>query len=281
MKKIFLYLMMFVALTACSSDDNSTEEQSAKQKTYEVNIHVAGVGDIDSTRAVSFSEGNSISSYFRDGEEVYVYKQKQFMGVLYVRDINQYDGSCYLRGTLTGGFNSEENLWLLYNINGGEYHEYFDYNTQNGLQNWVLDGAKAQTSIVRIDDYKNTLVFDHDVWFTLVPSMFSFKFVNQNNEPIVVKNLRIQLEGIRSQYDPKTRSFMGQDYIEITPPEATSDYIYVGIPTGPYGSKGSMTFTVTDNENKVYTATKNAPGDGFTNGKYYYSTKGVKLTEQN
>jgi hypothetical protein len=42
----------------------------------------------------------------------------------------------------------------------------------------------------------------------------------------------------------------------------------------------SLKFTVIDNEDYQYTATKDAPNGGFKNGKYYYSAAATALTKQ-
>jgi hypothetical protein len=64
------------------------------------------------------------------------------------------------------------------------------------------------------------------------------------------------------------------------PTTPTSDYLYVALCIDENASPSELTFTVTDDDGDVYTATKAAPTSGFKNGKYYYSSAATVLTKQ-
>lgn len=114
--------------------------------------------------------------------------------------------------------------------------------------------------------------------------MFRFKFVDENNNPINVKTLRIVSDNndLAWYYWPLANS---QQYTcsEITTnlAAATTDYIYVALCIDEFRSAGDkFTFVATDSDDKEYKGTKAVPDGGFKNGKYYYNTQAIQLTRQ-
>ena len=273
--------------TACTNDDNIiSEQQPAAVKTYQVSIP-ATMGD-GQTRAVAF-DGTTSTSTFASTEKVYVYnttKNAMLSGYLQPSNISADGKHCDLTGTLTGTIEAGDNLTLLYNLN---YYESdptackFDYRGQNGTQAGVLDGAKAINVIV--DNYTGgVLTTTATASFTNVQSMFRFKFVDESVTAINAKNINIvsanhalavlyyPLRAAGSQYTTTALSFPLAS--------ATTDYVYVALCIDESSSNGDvLNFTVRDNADHFYEGTKAAPTGGFKNGKYYYNTSAIQLTQ--
>ena len=299
-KTLFLKTLMLSAatvalfgMTACSgSDDNiigdePITEQPGAVKTYQVSIPATMPG-AEQTRAVSF-DGTTSTSTFKAGEKVYVYnvtKNEVMVGYLQPSNITTDGKGCDLTGTLTGtnAISANDELKLMYNLTT-VYPEptscKFDYNGQNGTQSGVVDGALAT---VNVSSYTGgTLTTTAPASFQPVQSMFRFKFVDENNNPITVKTLRIQSTywDIAATYWPfDNNSSFGVNDIMVTPLSPTSDYLYVAICINEDETPSALEFTVKDNDGNEYKGTKDAPSGGFKNGKYYYNTSAIALTKQ-
>ena len=286
-------------LTACSSDDNilgeqpTTEqpatEQPAAVKTYQVNI--AATLDESQTRAVTFNNTPTPPTATGRFDEVtdfiYVYnetKGEMLSGVLNPTDISTDGKSCNLEGTLTGSFDAGDQLTLLYNMNHFKADKadcYFGYDYQNGSGSGVVDGGMATGVSATISG--STLTTDATVTFAMQQAIFRLKFTDSTN-PITVKTLIIEYTGtdIASYYYPfadESSQYLKQS-ISVLPTTPTSDYLYVALGINESAEPSALTFTVTDDDGDVYTATKAAPTSGFKNGKYYYSSAATVLTWQ-
>jgi hypothetical protein len=132
----------------------------------------------------------------------------------------------------------------------------------------------------------STLTTAATVTFAMQQAIFRPQFTDGTN-PINVKSLIIKCTGsdVASCYNP----FNNEPYIYleqsivVMPNTPTSDYLYVALCINESASSESpsaLTFTVTDDDGDVYTATKAAPSIGFKNGKYYYSSAATVLTWQ-
>ena len=274
-------------LTACSNEDLVAEKQNATQaQTYTVSIPATIGGEAD-TRAVTF-DGITSTSTFSTSELVYVYnKTKNAMLGGYLSPANLRNGNkvCDLNGTLTGTIEANDQLVLLYNLSTygsadlGSNH--FDYDNQNGVT--PLDGAKAE---VVVSDYSGgVLTTTATASFTNVQSMFRLKFTDGSND-ISVKRLTIKSanSAIASFFRPLYAvgsQYAYGDGVMVSPASATSNYLYVALCINESLSNDDvLTFTVIDNANHVYEGTKDAPIGGFKNGKYYYNTSAITLTQQ-
>jgi len=298
-KTLFLKTLMLSAatvalfgMTACSgSDDNiigdePITEQPAAVKTYQVSIPATMPGD-EQTRAVSF-DGTTSTSTFKTGEMVYVYnvtKNEVMDGYLQPSNITTDGKGCDLTGTLTGNnaISANDELKLMYNLteaSSDPTYCIFSYDGQNGTQASVLDGALAT---VNVSSYTGgTLTTTAPASFQPVQSMFRFKFVDENNNPITVKTLRIQSTNVEIavRYWPFDNNHFGANDIMVTPSSPTSDYLYVAICINEDKTPSALEFTVTDDSDNEYKGTKDAPSGGFKNGKYYYNTSAITLTKQ-
>ncbi len=275
-------------LTACSNDDNITtseQQPAAAAKTYQVSIPATFEGDAAQTRAVTI-DGTSITASFNTSEKVYAFnvtKNAILTGYLQPTNISTDGKSCELTGTLTGTIEANDELKLMYNINYISYDKEnanYYYYSQDGTASKLLDGAIATATVKSTGG--STLSTTEKVSFTSLQSMFRFQFTDGTN-PISVKSLIIQSTNrcLTAYYYPLAPQNTTNDSYVITPPSATSDYLYVAACIDESCSSGDVwTFTVTDASDNVYKGTKNAPSGGFMKGKYYYNTTAITLTKQ-
>ena len=272
--------------TACTNDDSllADEPQASAVKTYTVSIPATMAGD--ETRAVTFDnsgETPTVTRGFLATEKIHVYnvtKGGALNGYLQPTNISTDGKSCTLTGTLTGSYAIEANdeLKLLYNLSHGS-DTYFYYISQNGSQESLLDGAVAT---VTVSSYTGgVLTTTANASFLPVQSMFRFKFVDENNNAITVKKLKVESAGynIAATYWP-IRNDNGANSIVVTPSSPTSDYLYMAMHIREDETPTDLTFTVFDNNDKEYVGTRTAPTGGFKNGKYYYNTAPIQLTKQ-
>jgi hypothetical protein len=267
--------------TACTNDDSllADEPQASAVKTYTVSIPATMAGD--ETRAVSI-DGTTIDRRFNADERVYVYNVKKdglMDGYLQPTDISADGKSCTLTGELTSyGFEANDQLKLMYNQSHSE-DVYFDYISPNGSKESLLDGAVAT---VTVSSYTGgVLTTTTPASFLPVQSMFRFKFVDENNNAITVKTLKVESAGhnIAAAYWPISNN-NGSYSIVVTPSSPTSDYLYMAMHIREDRTPTDLTFTVVDNNDKEYVGTRTPPTGGFKNGKYYYNTEPIQLTKQ-
>ncbi len=282
-------------LTACSNEDNITtseQQPAAAARTYQVSIPATLEGDAAQTRAVNIN-GTNITATFNDTEGVYAFnvtKNAILTGSLQPTNISTDGKSCQLTGTLTGTIEEGDELKLMYNINvisdDTDVDNYmnntlFIYNSQGGTTYDLVDGAIATATVQSTGG--TTLSTTAKVAFTSLQSMFRFKFTDGTND-ISVKSLTINSNqsSIATAYYPLTNKYT-QDKYFITPPSATTDYLYVTICINESYSNSDdvWTFTVTDANDDIYQGTKTVPSGGFKNGKYYYNSSAITLTKQN
>ena len=284
-------LAVAAVLTACTNEDNFTNEQlpntGNEARTFTVNIP-ASMGEGATTRAVTFNNDATpptATGSFAASEPVYVYNETKgvmLSGELHPTDISADGKSCNLTGELTGSFDEGDQLTLLYNMNffnDDPVYCCFDYYVQDGSESGVIDGGMATGVSATISGI--TLTTAATVTFAMQQAIFRLKFTDGTN-PISVKSLKCTGSDIAAYYYPfeneSSRYPTGQ--INVNPTTATSDYLYVALCINESAEPSALTFTVTDDDGDVYTATKAAPSSGFKNGKYYYSSAATVLTWQ-
>ena len=286
-------LAVAAVLTACTNEDNFINEllpnTGNEARTFTVNIP-ASMGEGATNRAVSFDNTSTpptATGRFNASEKVYVYNETKgvlLSGVLNPTDISADGKSCNLEGTLTGTVDASDQLTLLYNMkiyDGNPAKWFFDYCFQDGSESGVVDGGMATGVSATISG--NTLTTATTVTFAMQQAIFRLKFTDSTN-PITVKTLIIEYTGtdIASYYYPfadESSQYLKQS-ISVLPTTPTSDYLYVALGINESAEPSALTFTVTDDDGDVYTATKAAPTSGFKNGKYYYSSDATVLTWQ-
>ena len=286
-------LAVAAVLTACTNEDNFTNEQlpntGNEARTFTVNIP-ASMGEGAQTRAVSFDNTTTpptATGSFAASEKVYVYNEtkKAFLsGELHPTGISADGKSCNLTGELTGSFDASDQLTLLYNMNhkvADAADCYFYYDGQDGSESGVVDGGMATGVSATISG--GTLTTATTVTFAMQQAIFRLQFTDGTNT-ISVNKLTIECTGldIAAYYYPfeNESSRYSTEQISVIPTTPTSDYLYVALCINENASPSGLTFTVTDDDGDVYTATKAAPSIGFKNGKYYYSSAATVLTWQ-
>lgn len=285
---------MTMSLTACSSEDNivnnTQQPAQGEVRTYTVSIPATFSGDEAQTRAVTFDNSGTpptATGSFETTENIYVYNETKgtlLSGTLHPSDISADKKHCQLAGTLTGTIDASDKLTLVYNMNSfnTEYPNAcsFTYVSQEGSEAGIIDGGMATGVSATISS--GTLTTADPVKFKMQQAIFRLKFTDGTN-PITVKSLLIKptTGSYIAYYSPfKEDNRYSGDRIGVSPASATSDYLYVAVCINESGAPSELTFTVTDNAGKVYSATKAAPTGGFKNGKYYYSSDAIPLTFQ-
>ena len=278
------------SLTACSSEDLMVADTNNPQApTYTICIPASMGGDAQ-TRAVTFNNTSTpptATGSFAASEPVYVYNETKgvmLSGVLHPSNISADGKSCNLTGDLTGTVDASDQLTLLYNMNffnDNPVYCCFDYYVQDGSESGVIDGGMATGVSATISG--STLTTAATVTFAMQQAIFRLQFTDGTNT-ISVNKLTIECTGldIAAYYYPfeNESSRYSTEQISVIPTTPTSDYLYVAICINENASPSGLTFTVTDDDGDVYTATKAAPSSGFKNGKYYYSSAATVLTWQ-
>ena len=288
MKKMIIFrcalaaMMMYILALSCEKMEApglvAEDRIDTAAPVYHFSIP-ASMGE-SGTKAVSFDNSGATptsTSTFSTTEKVYVYNKTNstmLTGYLSPSNLSNNDKICDLTGDLTGTIAENDELWLLYNA---ESDGRIYYTSQNGLATAVIDGAKAVVTVSATDPALTT----SDAHFTNLQSMFRFKFEDENSNPISVASLTIFNTNnavCRSYYGTDGGSELGKIY--VTPSSATSDYLYVGIRFYSAAHDGNkMVFIASDGTN-LYRARKAEPNGGFENGKYYYNTNPIQLTNE-
>lgn len=303
MKKIFsIFSVLAIAAlsmftVSCSSDEIIVSEpQQTADQTYNIRIPASFN---EGSRAVSFDDGDDNTKgaskpmcevFFYEKEKVYVYnatKKAMLTGNLYPSEISEDGKSCVLIGELTGTIEKGDELNLFYNLKYERRNATnisFNYNSQNGLEGKVVDGAEAKLAV---SDYSNgTLTTIGEASFKILQSMFRFEFVDEKNDPVEkLVSLKVKSDNnalIRSYY-PLKANYDGQnkfDDYEIDNSKGLSGYIYTAIRIDEKKSAGDvLRFIAFDKDGNLYKGTKDAPKDGFKNGRYYYNSSAINLTK--
>ena len=290
-RKLYVFMLAVAAvLTACTNEDNFTNEQlpntGNEAHTFTVNIP-ASMGEGAQTRAVTFDNTSTpptATGSFAASEPVYVYnetKKALLTGVLHPSNISADGKLCNLEGTLTGTVDASDKLTLLYNMiyDTDPAYCFFDYNFKDGSESGVVDGGMATGVSATISG--GTLTTATTVTFAMQQAIFRLKFTDGTN-PITVKSLKCTGSDVFGYYYPfaDESSQYKEQSIVVMPTTPTSDYLYVALCINENASSSGLTFTVTDDDGDVHTATKAAPSGGFKNGKYYYSSDATELTWQ-
>ena len=306
MKKIFstfsalaiAALSMFTV--SCSSDEIIVSEpQLSNEQAYTIRIPASFN---EGSRAVSFDAGSKKSGtlptcngvFSETVDEVYVYNATK--GVMLGKkltpsNVSEDGKSCVLTGELTGTIEKGDELKLFYNMDDVHNEEDddnpvdngFAYYSQTGTDKGVLDGAETT---VKVADFVNGyLTTTGDASFHLLQSMFRFQFKDENNKTFRLKSLKLKSrnKALVGYYYPMETGYDQQnscsDY-EISLQNATPSFIYAAIRFNENKVKDDMlSFFAYDKDGNLYKGTKDAPKDGFKNGRYYYNSSAINLTK--
>ena len=285
MKKFFFVIaILALGLTACNIDIEQPVETPVIEKgaaVYQVRIPASFGAE---TKAVDFSGTDPVTgkptavSSFKTTDNIYVYNQTK-EAMLTGHLTPSADGkTCDLTGSLTGTIEANDQLVLLYNLSNYDSNDSsFDYDSQDGTQAGVIDGAMA-TVTASVDNDQLITATAH---FQNVQSMFRFKFIDESSNAINVKHLVItsKNKAVASYYRPFLDDPYDNSSIPVTLTTPTTEYIYVALCIKESVAAGDeLTFKAIDADDKVYTGTKAAPASGFVNGKYYYNASAITLT---
>lgn len=281
-------------MTACSTEDNMVNEEqtpAAQQEELKVTL-TATFDDGGQTRGVSFgSDGTSSNSTFEAGDKIYVYnvtKSALEPNRLSITGISADGKSATFTGTLSGTYAAGDALKLYYNMSdfiGSDYSSCeFEYA-------WVLDGSATSASAC---DYAmadaevgtisgGTLTLASPVTLTKLQSVFRQRLTFKKGDDTVTPTITSLI--ISSASNKLSMRYWLQDGdandpVAIANPtiDANGDiYLALRFLDGS-DSNDALTLTATDSEGNQYTVTKNAPSDGFKNGKYYYGAMTLTQT---
>lgn len=282
-------------MIACSVEDSIVKEEqtpAAQQEGLKVTF-TATFDDGAATRGVSFgNDGMSSTSTFADGDKIYVYnvtKSALEPNRLSITGISADGKSATFTGTLSGTYAAGDALKLYYNMSdfiGSDYEACeFEYA-------WVLDGSATTASAC---DYAmadaevgtisgGTLTLASAVTLTKLQSVFrqrlTFKKGNDTVTPTITSLI------ISSASNKLSMRYWVGESLDVKGPVAIANptidangdiYLALRFLDGS-NSNDALTLTATDSEGNQYTVTKNAPSDGFKNGKYYYGAMTLTQT---
>ncbi len=269
----------------------SVEQPSQPEKavrTLSVSIPATINDDGSLSKYVSI-DGTTCTGKFKSTENVYVYDENDNViieGYLQPNNISDDGKSCTLNGTLTTESDiTGHKLSLYYNASGryGNGEEIvvdfcFDYTEQNGLSDKVLDGGIATDVIVKSTEFGNLTTEDPAI-FVLQQSVFRFKFVDEENNPINVKYLKIQStnDGFSKSYSPLKDEYGSANIAFDIDESAAKNFIYVALRIREANSDGDKFSFIVGDEYFEYEGTRSAPSDGFKNGKFYYNSDPIVL----
>ena len=241
-------LIASATFAACSSDDNTIDQQPAGQKVYTmtVNAQKGGEGgDAATTRALTL-DGKTLNASWATTENIYVKKGETWA----TGSLNpQADGTtATLKGTLTGiTINAGDELTLQFPRSGA-----LDYTGQVGTLADIAakyDYATATVTVASVSATGN-----------IVPTEATTTF--QNQQAIVKFTLIDKADGTTPLAATQLTVSDGTNTYTVTPASATSE-IYVAIPGI---TNQTVTLTATTGSG-TYTYEK--ANVTFTNGKYY------------
>ena len=287
MKKIYCYffgIMLTAGFSACTSENEFAEDFAEPAKTYKVSIPASFINA--DTRAVELSkDGNYLKAYFKEGENVRVFKNKGgwYDNMKQLLKASNSGISTTLEGEIDGKYAVGDELLLSYDNVENPYNAIlaFAYQVQGGTlksaSKW--DYAHAKVKVVSVDD-KMGIIETEPAVFENLQSYFNLSFVDKKTKsPIMVKNVRIE----SNKFFPSTfipfpeyNSYGFSGYKLF--PEKPSDNIWVVMTICDNAEDEEIKFIVEDENRKVYEGTKMAHAGELTNGKFYGSTIELEYT---
>ena len=277
-------------ITACSTHDDDTQpldtpQTQTAQRTFTVSIPATFKGGASLTKALTIAgtdDAPTAIGSFKSTERVYVYnetKDAYLDGYLTPINISANGKSCTVAGSLTGNIEVDDNIKLIYNLNDIDYH-FFDYTLQDGTPEGLVDGGVDYW--VKVSSFENgQITIDEPAEIELQQSLFCFQFVDDNEQPIRVNNLRIESKknDIISSLAPGYWDY-DNDCIYLSLSKATQNKLYVSICIDYGYDDDVFNFTVFDADGNVFKGTKAAPEGGFQNGFFYYNSEPIKVEKQ-
>lgn len=262
-----------MGMTACTNDDNITDEpQPAGPKTYTLTIE-ASKGDGGTTRALSLSaDGMTLTPVWKTGETVSVsnetYGRQADLGTLTA----QSDGaSTTLTGTLTGTIVEGDELYLSIVRDG-------DYDTQQGTLEYIsnhLDIAVCIVHVASVDASNNITLTEGTADFDNAMAVVRFHLMDKAGTPLNASALNINIPAV-NYWEPSDYPLTGMTDATYTAnaygENTGAGVVYAAI--GGFTDTRTVTLTATVGTD-TYTYSKS--GVTFQDGKFYDIT--VKMTK--
>ena len=252
MKKMMTNIRTLAALliasatfAACSSDDNTIDQQPAGQQVYTMTVNAQKGGDAATTRALTL-DGKTLNATWATTENIYVKKGDTWA----TGSLQPQAGgaTATLKGTLSGiEINASDVLTLQFPRSGE-----LDYTGQMGTLADIAakyDYATATVTVASVSATGN-----------IVPTEATTTF--QNQQAIVKFTLIDKADGTTPLAATQLTVSDGTNTYTVTPASATSE-LYVAIPGI---TNQTVTLTATTGSG-TYTYEK--ANVTFTNGKYY------------
>ena len=296
-------LMAGAAFTACSSDDNISEQPAnpAGEKVYTLTVNATKGGDAQ-TRALNLDGEKLVASWETTDYISVINKTKSYSlsGSLNPTNISADGNSATLTGTVTG-VAVDDDLILTYH-----YHIISKFADQNGRLNGdavnsaeAYDQAEATVTVASIDDSGN-ITTTADASFTTQTAMIKFTLQDNAATPNKINATSLNVKATITLPAPLSTTITEDLFTFTIAPEAYTyngnGILYYALPSaatlaGPIATKlqadpynlttitesgvvtalasATITFTASDGVN-TYTVDKT--GYPFAAGSYYTST---------
>ena len=294
-------LMAGAAFTACSSDDNISEQPAnpAGEKVYTLTVNATKGGDAQ-TRALEFS-GEKLVAKWATTDMISVIKNSSYLGYLSPTNISADGNSATFTGTITtSDLNVGDNLILSYH-----FHDISAFKNQNGMLNGnayysaeAYDQTEATVEVASIDGSNITTTADAS--FTTQTAMIKFTLQDNAATPNKINATSLNVKATITLPAPLSTTITEDLFTFTIAPEAYTyngnGILYYALPSaatlaGPIATKlkadpynlttitesdvvtllgsAKVTFTASDGVN-TYTVDKT--GYPFAAGRYYTST---------
>jgi hypothetical protein len=306
-KTLAALLMAGAAFTACSSDDNISEQPAnpAGEKVYTLTVNATK--DVSATtRALEFS-GEKLVAKWKTSDEIYVIKLPSSpLGTLTPTNISADGQKATFTGTITtSGLNVGDNLILSYH-----FHDISAFKNQNGMLNGnalysaeAYDQAEATVEVASIDGSNITTTADAS--FTTQTAMIKFTLQDNAATPNKINATSLNVKATITLPAPLSTTITEDLFTFTIAPEAYTyngnGILYYALPSaatlaGPIATKlkadpynlttitesdvvtllgsAKVTFTASDGVN-TYTVDKT--GYPFAAGSYYTSALTMAL----
>lgn len=269
-------MIALAALTACSSEDNIVNDQTAnptEPKMYTMTIQ-ASKGDASTTRGLAF-DGEALNVIWNDGEEVEVMQRTQVTPEVWtslgkLKAQASANATTTLTGELQGLKDASGSIFpLVFYLHSID----MNYTGQNG----VLDRDDNATKSIEanydhamsstVSDFTvdgNTVTVSGGVTLTSLQAIVKFTLVDAlTGNPLNATSLNIKGSQYMIESMNPTAGTKLTHELTITPASDTN-VIYAAISSL---ANSNFTLTATTEDNKTYTYEKS--GVTFKEGKYY------------
>jgi hypothetical protein len=257
------------AFTACSSDENITNENNTSNS-WSISVPASKGGE--GTRALAAAGENTLTSTWSTSDKINVTLSSS--NTSYGTISPKTEGAtAQLAGTLTSvdyNLTTNASLDLYYPTStNNNYNAVFNYTGQDGTLATLAskyDFSKATVTVTSVDKTNKTIITSA-ANFQNQQAIAAFKFT-QNSTSISVKKLVIKAASgklLSSELISGSTSTPMYGDLIVKPSTATTDWMYVSINNQSTG-KDTYTFYVQDNSNNWWTGKATAK---LLAGKFY------------